>query len=204
MAVHEGAHSEEKHGLSNGMLGFYLFLASELMFFAGLFAAYFTARADAPEWPPESLLTPEQIAAGVELELHIGLPLIATLILIASSVTVQFAVMAVKRGSQTGLIWFLFVSVVLGAIFLVMQMYDYAQLHFAAGDTVFGSTFYTLTGFHGAHVFGGVIFMSVVLLRALGGQFSARHHDAVEATSMYWHFVDVVWIALFIILYVVG
>lgn len=203
MAVHQGAHGEEKHGLSNGMLGFYLFLASELMFFGGLFAAYFTARAEAPEWPPHSLLSPEQIASGVELELHIGLPLIATIILIISSITVQMAVMQIKKGNQTGLIWFLFISVVLGAIFLVMQLYDYAQLHFRADDTVFGSTFYTLTGFHGLHVLGGAIFMGVVLLRALGGQFSAKHHDAVEATSMYWHFVDVIWVVLFTILYVI-
>lgn len=204
MAVHQGAHAGEKHGLSNGMLGFYLFLASEVMFFGGLFAAYFTARADAPEWPPESLLTPDQIAAGVELELHAALPLVATIILVISSVTMQIGVMQIRKGSQTGLIWSLFISVVLGAIFLAMQMYDYAQLHFNADDTVFGSTFYTLTGFHGAHVAGGAIFIAVVLIRALGGQFSARHHDAVEAASMYWHFVDVVWIALFTILYVVG
>jgi cytochrome c oxidase subunit III len=87
--------------------------------------------------------------------------------------------------------------------FLTMQMYDYSQLPFGAGDTVFGTTFFTLTGFHGAHVAGGVIFMTVCLVRSMGGQFSAEHHEAVEAASLYWHFVDVIWIALFTILYIV-
>jgi heme/copper-type cytochrome/quinol oxidase subunit 3 len=92
----------------------------------------------------------------------------------------------------------------MGLVFLGMQLYDYAQLPFRAGDTIYGTTFYTLTGFHGAHVAGGAIFILIVLVRSLGGSFDARHHEAVEACSMYWHFVDVVWIALFTTLYLVG
>ena len=203
MAAHGVAH-ERKEGLSNGMLGFILFAASEVMFFGGLFAAYFIARADLPEWPPEELLTPAQVAAGVKLELEIVLPLIATIILIASSFVIQWAVMSIARGNRTGLIWGLFISIALGLIFLAMQMYDYSQLHFGADDTIFGTTFFTLTGFHGAHVAGGVIFMGVILMRSLAGQFSAQHHEAVEACSFYWHFVDVVWIALFATLYIFG
>ncbi len=91
----------------------------------------------------------------------------------------------------------------LGLAFLTAQMYDYSQLPFKSGDTIFGTTFYTLTGFHGAHVAGGIIFMMVMLVRSLGGQFSAERHEAVEACSFYWHFVDVVWIALFTTLYIV-
>ena len=90
---------------------------------------------------------------------------------------------------------------ILGITFLIGQAYDYTTLGFGLADGVFGTTFYTLTGFHGAHVFGGVIMLGVVLYRGTLGQFSARHHDAVEATSIYWHFVDVVWIALFSTLY---
>ena len=90
----------------------------------------------------------------------------------------------------------------LGIVFLIGQGYDYATLGFGLSDGVFGTTFYTLTGFHGAHVFGGVIMLSVILYRGLAGQFSSRHHDAVEGTSLYWHFVDVVWIALFSTLYI--
>ena len=86
-------------------------------------------------------------------------------------------------------------------IFLVGQVYDYTQLGFGISDGVFGSTFYTLTGFHGAHVLGGVLMLAVCLYRGGLGQFSAEHHDMVEATSIYWHFVDVVWILLFALLY---
>lgn len=190
--------------LSNGMLGFILFLASEVMFFGGLFAAYFIARADSIDWPPEYLLTDAQKAAGVELKLELPLPLIATIILVTSSFTIQYALHHIKRGNRTGLIIWLFVSLVLGLTFLSMQMYDYSQLPFRADDTIYGTTFFTLTGFHGAHVAGGAIFMLVVLMRAMGGQFGARHHEAVEACSMYWHFVDIVWIILFSTLYIFG
>ncbi len=200
MAAHGAA---ERQGLSNPMLGFILFLSSEVMFFGGLFAAYFIARADAVSWPPEELLTPQQIAAGVKLELEIVLPAISTGILVLSSFTIQWAVSQIQKGNQAGLLWGLFISLALGLIFLTAQMYDYSQLHFRADDTIFGTTFYTLTGFHGAHVAGGALFMFVVLVRSLGGQFTATNHEAVEACSMYWHFVDVVWIALFTILYII-
>jgi cytochrome c oxidase subunit 3 len=199
MAAHAPAHP--KGQLSNSMLGFILFLASEVMFFGGLFAAYFIARADSPQWPP--ILSPEQEAAGVELKLEFALPLIATILLILSSVTMQFAVWAIQRGNRSGLIRWLFISIVLGLVFLVMQMYDYSQLPFRADDTIYGTTFFTLTGFHGAHVAGGIIFMMVILVRSMGGQFSASRHEGVEACSFYWHFVDIVWIALFTTLYIV-
>jgi cytochrome c oxidase subunit 3 len=202
MAAH-GIATQHKQGLSNGMLGFILFLSSEVMFFGGLFAAYFIARADATEWPPENMLTAEQIARGVKLELEFTLPFIATILLVLSSVTIQFGVWAIQRGDRTALIRWLMVTIVLGLVFLTAQMYDYSQLHFRAGDTVYGTTFYTLTGFHGAHVAGGVIFMGVVLARSMAGQFSAARHEAVEACSFYWHFVDIVWIALFTVLYIV-
>ena len=202
MAAH-GIATQHKQGLSNGMLGFILFIASEVMFFGGLFAAYFIARADAAEWPPEYLLTPEQVAAGVKLEVEFALPLIATIVLVLSSVTIQLGVWSIQKGDRTALVRWLIVSVVLGLVFLTAQLYDYSQLPFRADDTVYGTTFYTLTGFHGAHVAGGVNFMMVVLARSMAGQFSAARHEAVEACSFYWHFVDVVWIALFTVLYIV-
>ena len=92
-------------------------------------------------------------------------------------------------------------TLALGVAFLLGQLYDYSQLGFGIGDGIFGTTFYTLTGFHGAHVFGGAVGLTILLARSLGGQFSARNHIAVEAISIYWHFVDVVWIALFTTLY---
>ena len=200
MAAHGAA---ERQGMTNSMLGFILFLASEVMFFGGLFAAYFIARADAPSWPPEEMLSAQQIAEGVKLELEVLLPAISTGILVLSSVTMQWAVWQIQKGNQSGMLWGLFISLALGVIFLAAQLYDYTQLHFRADDTIYGTTFYTLTGFHGAHVAGGALFIAVVTVRALGGQFTAQNHEAVEAASMYWHFVDVVWIVLFTVLYII-
>jgi cytochrome c oxidase subunit 3 len=93
------------------------------------------------------------------------------------------------------------ITLALGVVFLAGQLYDYSELGFGIGDGVFGTVFYTLTGFHGAHVFGGTVGLTIVLARTLRGQFSARNHVAVEAVSMYWHFVDVVWIGVFSTIY---
>jgi cytochrome c oxidase subunit III len=92
-------------------------------------------------------------------------------------------------------------TLLLGVVFLLGQLYDYSTLGFGLGDGIFGTTFYTLTGFHGAHVFGGAVGMTILFARASQGQFSAKNHVAVEAISIYWHFVDVVWIALYFTLY---
>jgi cytochrome c oxidase subunit 3 len=182
-------------GISNPILGMLLFITSEVMFFAGLFGAYFATRAAHTPWPPTEF-------AGILTPISLILP--ATIILVLSSVTCQLGVNAIRRGDRRGFIRNIAVTFVLGVIFLVMQVYDYSLL-FHEGLTMnagpFGTTYFTLTGFHGAHVFGGVIMLGVILYRGTAGQFSARHHDAVEAASLYWHFVDVVWIILFSILY---
>ncbi len=186
---------ESRGGISNPILGMLLFITSEVMFFAGLFAAYFSTRAANKPWPPT------QFAHTLN---PLSLILVATIILIASSFTCQFAVWAIRRGDRRGFIRNISVTFVLGIIFLVLQAYDYTQLFdegLKLGSGPFGTTYFTLTGFHGAHVFGGVIMLGVVLYRGMSGQFSARHHDAVEAASLYWHFVDVVWIILFSVLY---
>ena len=139
----------------------------------------------------------------MHLELEVLLPAISTGILVLSSITMQYAVWQIQKGNQGGMLWGLFISLALGVVFLAAQLYDYTQLHFRADDTIYGTTFYTLTGFHGAHVAGGALFIAVVTVRALGGQFTSENHEAVEAASMYWHFVDVVWIALFTVLYII-
>jgi len=130
----------------------------------------------------------------------------ATILLILSSVSCQYAVWAIRRDDRTVFLRGMTVTVVLGITFLLMQLTDYALLG-AEGLTLssgtYGTTYYTLTGFHGAHVFGGVIMLSVILYRGMAGQFSAKHYDAVEGASLYWHFVDVVWIVLFFVIYVV-
>ncbi|HET7180926.1 MAG TPA: heme-copper oxidase subunit III [Candidatus Limnocylindrales bacterium] len=198
------AHAATTHyrrGISNTILGMILFITSEVMFFSGLFAAYFATRAansgNGVAWPPKEL--------GHVLD-PLGPILIATILLITSSFTCQFAVWSIRKGDRKGFIRNISITFVLGIIFLGMQVFDYTLL-FGEGMTLgsgpFGTTYFTLTGFHGAHVFGGVLMLGVILYRGMSGQFSSKHHDAVEAVSLYWHFVDVVWILLFSILYLI-
>jgi cytochrome c oxidase subunit III len=182
-------------GIPTPLVGMLLFIASEVMFFGGLFATYFNARASvgAEAWEPPP---------GGELDLPLAAVL--TVVLVASSFTMQFGVWAVRRGDTGKLRLWTGITLALGILFLAGQLYDYSQLGFGIGDGVFGTVFYTLTGFHGAHVFGGVVGLTILLARALRGQFSARNHVAVEAVSVYWHFVDVVWIAVFSTIYLLG
>ena len=180
-------------GTPIALVGMLLFIASEVMFFGGLFATYFNARASVPAgaWAP-----PE----GAH-ELDIALAGALTAILVASSFTMQFGVWAIRRGDVAKLRMWTAITLGLGILFLGGQLYDYSQLGFGIADGVFGTTFYTLTGFHGAHVFGGAVGLTIILARAMRGQFSGRNHVAVEAVSIYWHFVDVVWIAVFSTIY---
>jgi cytochrome c oxidase subunit 3 len=198
----EGLAHDERGGISNPILGMILFICSEVMFFSGLFAAYFSTRAQAPAWPPgvDQGVGPE-LAEAFHIKAEPWFALALTIVLVISSFTCQFGVWAIRRNDRTAFMRFFAVTLVLGVAFLIGQVYDYLTLGFGLSDTAFGTTFYTLTGFHGAHVFGGAIMLSVVLYRGMAGQFSSRHHDAVEATSLYWHFVDVVWIGLFSTLY---
>ena len=207
MAAH-GAAVDERHQLSNGMLGFILFAASEVMFFGGLFAAYFIARADSGQWPPVDVLNnlkaSGDIKESVELELEWVLPLIATIVLVISSVTMQLAVMAIQKGNRSGMIKYLSISVALGLSFLAMQMYDYSQLSFRAGDTIFGTTFYTLVGFHAFHVTIGLLMLVLMLSLFLRGRIAGPHSLGLELVSWYWHFVDVVWVVVFAVVYLFG
>jgi cytochrome c oxidase subunit 3 len=194
---HAAASAHAHRGISNPILGMLLFITSEVMFFSGLFAAYFATRAANTPWPP---------AVFAHILDPLGPIIFATILLIASSFTCQFAVWSIRKGDRTGYIRNIAITFVLGIVFLIMQVFDYGLL-FSEGMTLgsgpFGTTYFTLTGFHGAHVFGGVLMLGVILYRGMAGQFSAKHHDAVEAVSLYWHFVDVVWILLFSILYLI-
>ncbi len=192
----EEAHVIPTHatGMPTPMVGMLLFIASEVMFFGGLFATYFNARASLPgEWHPPP---------GGHLDLQLALVL--TAILVASSFTMQFGVWAIRRGDVGKLRMWTAITLGLGVLFLAGQLYDYSQLGFGISDGVYGTVFYTLTGFHGAHVFGGAVGLTVILARAARSEFSAKNHVAVEAVSMYWHFVDVVWIAVFSTIYLLG
>jgi cytochrome c oxidase subunit 3 len=189
--------AEEHHkpgGISSSLLGMVLFIASEVMFFGGLFGAYFTIRSSATQWPPE----------GTDVHLETWYAAVLTAILVTSSVTMQLGVWAIRRNDQRRLMLWLVVSLLLGVAFLCGQANEYRTLigeGMTLSSGVFGSTFYTLTGFHGAHVAGGAAFILIVFLRARSGQFTARYHDTVEMASYYWHFVDVVWLGLFSTIY---
>jgi cytochrome c oxidase subunit 3 len=194
--VVHGASGHEQRGTDTALMGMLLFIASEVMFFAALFGAYFNVKATAQHWPPE----------GTDFINPFPLPLIVTIILVTSSFTMQWGVWRIRKGDRTGMNRAIAVTVLLGVIFLFFQGYDYYTLvtgpeAFGINSGVYGTLFYTMTGFHGAHVLGGVIGMIVILSRGLQGQFSAKHHVAVEAVSAYWHFVDIVWVALFSTIY---
>jgi cytochrome c oxidase subunit 3 len=173
------------------LLGVILFVASECIFFAALFGAYFTVRAQATVWPPQGI-------KGLELPL----PSVSTSMLVLSSVTMQFAVWAIRRGDRATMLRFLKLTLLLGALFLGGQLYDYSRLGFSVRDTVYGTTFFTMTGFHGAHVAGGLVFIYLILARGWQGQLTRENHTALEACAIYWHFVDIVWIGLFSTLYI--
>jgi cytochrome c oxidase subunit 3 len=190
-------HDTVRGGMDPALLGMMLFIASEVMFFAALFAAYFNARATLPVFPPEGyddILQPVPIAV------------VATTILLLSSLTMQWGTSRIRKGDRTGLNRAVAVTLVLGVTFLAIQLYDYYELitveHFGIDSGIYGTLFYTMTGFHGAHVLGGVVGLTVILSRGVAGQFTRRHHVAVEAVHYYWHFVDVVWVFLFFTLYI--
>jgi len=181
-------------GVSTTKFAMWLFLASEAMFFAGLIAAYLVLRLAGSQWP---------VVADV-----LNVPLVAgnTFILIVSSVTMVFAFGAIESGDQRRLRQYLIATAVLGSVFLSIQAVEWREL-LAEGTTastsLFGSTFFTLTGFHGLHVLGGVLFMLYVIARAFQGRYTQDEHGGVELMGLYWHFVDVVWIFLFTIVYLV-
>jgi cytochrome c oxidase subunit III len=174
-------------------VGTVIWLASELMFFAGLFAMYFTARARAEEgWPPEPT--------------HLNVPyaLVVTLILVASSFTCQFGVFAAEQGNVYGLRRWFSLTFLLGLIFVLGQGYEYIQLveeGTSISSSTYGSVFYLTTGFHGLHVIGGLVAFIYVLIRSTMGRFTPAQATAAIVVSYYWHFVDVVWIGLFTTIY---
>jgi cytochrome c oxidase subunit 3 len=178
---------------SGPVLGMVVFVASEAMFFATFFGAYFTIYSVNPVWPP----------AGFP-RLEPGLATVLTVLLVTSSVTLQIGVRAIRRDRTRAMLVWLGLTILLGAGFLGLQLYDYSLLGFGVRDGIFGSLFYVMTGLHMAHVFGGVVFLVLVLTQGLGGQLTSAHHDSIDAGSIYWHFVDVVWICLFTTFYVVG
>lgn len=182
--------------MSAGMIAMLLFIGSEVMLFASLFAAYFFVRFNIADnvWPP---LSP----TGEAYELPILLTGINTAFLVTSSFTVWWAEHRLAHGDRSGLIRGLWVTILLGLTFLIIQINEYAHLDFTPQDQAFGSTFYVLTGAHGLHVFVGLSVLTVMLIRSYKGDFTPTSATPLTAASAYWHFVDVVWVLLFILVY---
>lgn len=203
------------------------FIFSEVMFFAAFFGALFYARMYAGPWlagegkgfATHEFLWPEFTYTWPLLSFPDGayysepssiigawgIPAINTLILLSSGATITFAHWALKKNNRMGLIWWLAATVALGALFIVLQGYEYIHAYHELGLTlnsgIYGTTFFMLTGFHGFHVSMGALMILIILLRSIKGHFTADHHFAFEAVAWYWHFVDVVWLFLFVFVY---
>ena len=205
------------------------FIFSEVMFFAAFFGALFYARQFSVPWlggegsgvATHMFLWPDFIADWPVLAIPDetafndslfyqtipawGIPAINTAILLASGATVTFAHWALKKDNNKALCWWLLITVLLGFIFVYLQAWEYhhayTEVNLKLSSGIYGSTFYMLTGFHGFHVTMGATMLLIILFRAMKGHFSEKHHFAFEGVAWYWHFVDVVWLILFVFVY---
>jgi cytochrome c oxidase subunit 3 len=198
--AHAGGH--DHHGpppihyssrVSPATLGMFLFIASEIMLFGSFFTAYFFDRVVNHgvngQWPPAPFSRPAFLAG------------INTLILITSSFSMHWATTAIKRGQRAGLQAGLVLTFLLGTSFLLTQVVEYHRLGFNTGDTSFAATFFGLTGLHACHVFVGLTILAIMTTRAFRGHFSPEHHHGVELGGIYWHFVDVMWVVVYVTVY---
>lgn len=184
-----------------GKLGMWVFLAGDAMTFGSLLAGYGALRAGSMDWPDPTTI------------LGINLTAFMTFLLICSSVTMVKGLSAIRHGDQKGMRNYLLLTALGGAIFLGLQAYEWT--HLMAGHhqvlftttggqkSLFGATFYTITGFHGAHVTGGVIYLLIVVFNGIRGKYSAQNFNGVELVGLYWHFVDLVWILVFTFIYLI-
>lgn len=205
--------------------GMIWFIFSEVMFFAAFFGALFYARIFSVPWlggEGTGVMTnellypgylavwptngPENIGGDFQTIGAFELPMINTLILLLSGVTITAAHIALKKLKRNALVFWMIATVALGVLFLCLQMYEYVHayrdLGLTLGSGIYGSTFFMLTGFHGLHVTVGSIMLIVITLRCVKGHFTPKNHFAFEAVAWYWHFVDVVWLVLFVFVYV--
>ena len=209
------AHAEALHGhddhhgppianqssrIDSRVLGMFLFIGSEAMLFGSFFAAYFFVRVVNPgatiitpekwqAWPPHPYEFPKFVA-GVN-----------TCILVTSSFTMHWALQSIKRNNRRGLQAGLVLTILMGSAFLLTQIIEYAHVGFNTSDGAFASVFFGLTGLHGAHVFVGLSLLTMAAVRAFRGHFSPDHHHGVELPGIYWHFVDVMWIVVYVTVY---
>jgi cytochrome c oxidase subunit 3 len=196
-STYQGFHTSlVQSGLRNGMI---LFIISEILFFVAFFWAFFhSSLAPSVElgaiWPPK----------GIEALNYLEVPLLNTIILLSSGATVTWAHHSIIGGERKNAILALLLTVILAVIFTILQGMEYYEAPFTIADGIYGSTFFLATGFHGFHVIIGTIFLSVSLIRLIDYQFTKNHHFGFEAAAWYFHFVDVVWLFLYISIYYWG
>ena len=173
-------------------LGMVMFIGSEIMLFGSFFTAFFYVRFSHSQYPydPQGIFEIPKSTTGIN-----------TAILVASSFTMHWALVSIRHGRRFGLIVGLAMTLVMGLTFLGLQMREYHSLGFVPSDGAFSTTFFALTGLHGLHVFVGATLLSIGLLRACRGHYSPDEHLGLEVTGLYWHFVDVVWIFLYTVVY---
>jgi cytochrome c oxidase subunit 3 len=199
-SIAAGVHEHEHHGppkpnqssrVDAQMLGIYLFIISEVMLFGAFFTAYFFFRVvKGDPWPAPGTAIPVAVAA------------VNTAVLVSSSFTMHWASISAKNGNRAGMKAGLFATFFLGLTFLSVQLNEYVNLGWAPQDHAQGTIFYGLTGLHGAHVTVGLILLLFANIRAFRGHFTPEEHRGVEVPGIYWHFVDVMWIIVFLSVYI--
>nr|ALO20792.1 cytochrome c oxidase subunit 3 [Plotocnide borealis] len=193
-ATFQGYHT--KKALLGLKMGFILFIVSEILFFFSFFWAFFhSSLSPAIEigviWPP----------TGINPLNPFSIPLLNTIVLLSSGATVTWAHHSIVKGNRNEAIISLLLTIILGVIFTILQAFEYIEAPFNIADSVYGSTFFVATGFHGLHVIIGTIFLFICFLRLIAFHFTKTHHFGFEAASWYWHFVDVVWLFLYVCIY---
>ena len=205
MSAHAEAHSDDHHGgahppgiylssrVPQTILGMLLFIGSEVMLFGAFFAALFFVRVvnQVPHWPPLGYHLPIFVAG------------MNTIVLVTSSFTMHWSLSSIKKGDRVGMQAGLVLTLLMGITFVVTQAREYSRIGFAPGDHAFATTFFALTGLHGFHVIIGLLLLSAATARAFRGHFSPEHHHGLEIPGIYWHFVDVMWIIVFITVYII-
>jgi cytochrome c oxidase subunit 3 len=194
-------HHDDHHGppaanqssrVETQLLGMLLFIISEVMVFGAFFTAYFFIRVvQGDQWFPVNGKDLPKVIAGFN-----------TAILVSSSFTVHWALEGIKRGNRRALQAGIVTTFLLGATFLFIQINEYIHIGFAPHDFAQGSVFYGLTGLHGAHVFVGLTLLLMVVIRSFRGHFTPEEHRGVEVPGIYWHFVDIMWIVVFLTVYI--
>jgi cytochrome c oxidase subunit III len=190
LALDDAAYTEQR---DIRLLGFLFFLISDSIFFGSLIFAYLYLRNSVGTWPPPGVERPDVYLAALN-----------SIVLFGSGVTMHFATDALKHGARSRFVSFMLPTIALGTLFVLGQVYEYVHIlpvtKYTA--TTFGATFYTLTGMHGFHVSVGVVFLITVLIQTLRGTYTTQRHFGLTAATLYWHFVDIIWVALFFLFYI--